>query len=458
MLHDGGYLYVFQKQLADDVESWECTERRKKTCKARVKLDNDRIIDRVNDHTHAPNQTRVETAKVRATMKRSAETTLDAPNRIISDSLAQASDAVAVNMPSLDNVRRTIRRYRAENTALPANPQTRAAVPAIPNNLAVTSNGDRFLLYDSGVGDANRILVFATDQALALLRQCDHWFGDGTFSVSPSIFFQVYTIHSICNGKVVPCIFALLPNKTGLTYNQLLTEVGNNMNGHAPSDMLFDFEQAAFNAARHVFPGIDVKGCFFHLSQNLWKKIQQNGLALLYGNDDEFAMLMRSIAALAFVPEIDVPQAFYNLEAEIRNNYNNNSIDVVLDYFEDNYIGRLQRGRPRGIPTFPISIWNMFDRTDEELPRTNNHIEGWHNRFNQNVGSAHPTLWKFIESLQREESMVRAEIAQVLGGHPVTQKKKYADCAMRVKNIVIAYPVRRANMLDLRSIAHNLSF
>ena len=204
MLHDGGYLYVFQKQLADDVESWECTERRKKTCKARVKLDNDRIIDRVNDHTHAPNQTRVETAKVRATTKRSAETTLDAPNRIISDSLAQASDAVAVNMPSLDNVRRTIRRYRAENTALPANPQTRAAVPAIPNNLAVTSNGDRFLLYDSGVGDANRILVFATDQALALLRQCDHWFGDGTFSVSPSIFFQVYTIHSIFNGKVVP--------------------------------------------------------------------------------------------------------------------------------------------------------------------------------------------------------------------------------------------------------------
>ena len=100
-----------------------------------------------------------------------------------------------------------------------------------------------------------------------------------------------------------------------------------------------------------------------------------------------------------------------------------------------------------------------MDRTQAELPRTNNHIEGWHNRFSLNVDGVHPTIWKFIESLQREESMVRAEINQVLGGHPVTQKKKYAQCAERVKNIVDAYPVRRADIMGyLRSIAHNLSF
>ena len=83
MLIDGGYLYVFQKTLADDVQSWECTERRKNTCRARVKIQNDRIIDRVNQHTHAPNQTRVEVQKVRVSMKRRAETTLDPPHRII---------------------------------------------------------------------------------------------------------------------------------------------------------------------------------------------------------------------------------------------------------------------------------------------------------------------------------------------------------------------------------------
>ena len=460
MLHDGGFLYVFQKKLINEVQTWECVDRRKnKGCKARVKIDNDRIIDRVNIHTHAPNPTQVETKKVRAAMKRRAETTLDAPHRILSDGLAQASEAVVVNMPTLDNVKRALRRNRDGDDALPINPQTRAAIPVIPNNLAVTSIGDRFLLYDSGVGDPNRILMFATDQALRLLRQSNHWFGDGTFKVSPSIFFQVYTIHAICHEKVIPCLYSLLPNKTGPTYNRLLAEVANNMNGHAPLDMLFDFEQAAFNGARNTFPGITVKGCFFHLCQNIWKKIQDSGLDQLYINDGEFAILMRSISALAFVDEPDVPQAFYDLEAEIRNNYNHNGIDVVLDYFEDTYIGRQRRGRARAAPMFPIPIWNMFRRTDEDLPRTNNHIEGWHNRFSLNVDGAHPTLWKFIESLKREESVVRAEIAQVFGGHPVTQAKKYADCAQRIKNIVTAYPARRVDIIRyLRSISMNLSY
>ena len=459
MLIDGGYMYVFQKDLANDVQSWECTERRKNTCRARVKLLNDQIVDRVNAHTHAPSGTQAEVQKVRVAIKRRAETTLDAPHRIISDGFAQASEAVAVNLPCLNNVRRAVRRYRADNAALPANPADRAGIPAIPHNYSVTNRGDRFLLHDSGVGDAERILLFGTDDALALMRQSDHWFGDGTFSVSPLVFFQLYTIHSICEGKVIPCLYALLPNKTGATYDRLLTEVGNNMNGHAPTDILFDFEQAAFNAAQGEFPGVDVKGCFFHLCQNVWKKIQQNGLAQLYQDDDDFSILMRSITALAFVPEADVPQSFVSLEMEIRNNYNNNGIDVVLDYFEDNYIGRRRGRNRRAIPPFPISIWNMVERTEDDLPRTNNNIEGWHHRFSLNVDGAHPTLWKFIESLKREESLVRAELAQVLGGHPVTQKRKYADCAMRIKNIVTAYPVRRADIIRyLRSIAHNLSF
>lgn len=84
-------------------------------------------------------------------------------------------------------------RYRERNDDLPVNPQSREAIPTIPNNLAVTTGGDRFLLHDSGFGDENRMIVFASDQALDLLKQSDHWLGDGTFSVSPSIFFQVCT-------------------------------------------------------------------------------------------------------------------------------------------------------------------------------------------------------------------------------------------------------------------------
>ena len=83
------------------------------------------------------------------------------------------------------------------------------------------------------------------------------------------------------------------------------------------------------------------------------------------------------VASLAFVPTLDVPQAFYDLEADIRVNYNNhNVVDAVLDYVEDTCIGRERRGRPRDIPMIPIQIWNMYDRTLAQLPRTNNNVEG----------------------------------------------------------------------------------
>ena len=61
---------------------------------------------------------------------------------------------------------------------------------------------------------------------------------------------------------------------------------------------------------------------------------------------------------------------------------------------------------------------------------------------------------KLIQAFQCEESLVRAEIHQVLGGHPVPQQKKYAQCAERVKRIVAS-----ADMLGYaRVIAHNISF
>ena len=112
-------------------------------------------------------------------MKRRAETTLDPPQRILSECLAQASAKAAVNTPRMENVRRTIRRHRAENGD-PANPRDRANISA---------------------GDPERISIFATDQCLSLLEQSDNWFPDGKFSVSPVCFYQVYTIHAMALDK-----------------------------------------------------------------------------------------------------------------------------------------------------------------------------------------------------------------------------------------------------------------
>ena len=111
--------------------------------------------------------------------------------------------------------------------------------------------------------------------------------------------------------------------------------------------------------------------------------------------DDEFSLRVRMIGALAFVPPNDVIDSFDNLAQDIRDEYGQD-MDDILDYFEDNYVGRFRHNAPRKHPIFDIEMWNMFHRTDAELPRTNNAVEGWYRGFQAHVTVSHPSFWKFI--------------------------------------------------------------
>ena len=102
------------------------------------------------------------------------------------------------------------------------------------------------------------------------------------------------------------------------------------------------------------------------------------------------------LAALAFVPLPDVIDASESVADEF-------PLDAqkVINYFEDTYIGRLRPGGHRRALLFDLALWNMYDQTIGDLPRTNNAVEGWHRRFQANVGAYHPYFWKFIDILKR---------------------------------------------------------
>jgi len=85
---------------------------------------------------------------------------------------------------------------------------------------------------------------------------------------------------------------------------------------------------------------------------------------------------------------------------------------------------------------FQLAIWNMFERVNDELPRTNNSIEVWHRAFQENVAACHPTFYRFLDTPKREE-VVRVSILQTLGGHPPpAARRRYNDCNERITRIV----------------------
>ena len=103
-----------------------------------------------------------------------------------------------------------------------------------------------------------------------------------------------------------------------------------NLENRNPDDILDDFERAAISSILNLNPQIEVKGCFYHFSSNVWKRIQNVGLQQRYNNDQELASQLRMWSAIAFLPPADVIQDFEELVDEIRNIYNG-EVDELLD-------------------------------------------------------------------------------------------------------------------------------
>ena len=178
---------------------------------------------------------------------------------------------------------------------------------------------------------------------------------DGTFKTSAELFFQVYTIHSCTANQVLPCVYALLPNKQQGTYHRLFEILKEHQNALAPQNVMVDFKLAVLNAIGASFPDSSKKGCFFHFSKAIIRKIQSLGLQVRFKDDEDFGHKVRMLAALAFVPEPDVINAFEAVSEDF-------PLDAqeVIDYFEDTYIGRLRHGGHHRVPLFQLGLCTIY--------------------------------------------------------------------------------------------------
>ena len=112
---------------------------------------------------------------------------------------------------------------------------------------------------------------------------------DGTFKVVPSLFAQLYTVHALVggvypfrDGHLLPSIYILLQGKSSVYYRRMWQVIRQLCTDSNPQYLLVDFERAAINTFKEVWPMTFIKGCFFHLAQSVHRKIQELGLKTLY--------------------------------------------------------------------------------------------------------------------------------------------------------------------------------
>ena len=102
-------------------------------------------------------------------------------------------------------------------------------------------------------------------------------------------------------------------------------------------------------------------------------------------------------------------------------------------------------------------MWGVYDHVQDDLPRTNNSVEDWHNGLNPHIGVHHADIWKIIDIIQKEEDLSRVELVHIQQGRNIGNPNPvYQRVNDRIETVVGDYG-NRAAMDYLRGIAHNIT-
>eukprot|EP00102_Acyrthosiphon_pisum_P023299 XP_016660509.1 PREDICTED: uncharacterized protein LOC107883943 [Acyrthosiphon pisum] len=158
-----------------------------------------------------------------------------------------------------------------------------------------------------------------------------------------------------------------------------------------------DFEKAAHEATKTMFPGIAIIGCRFHLGQAWW---QHNILRTSYLIDgDELGIWLKSFFGLPFLPVEKVEEGFLELMSTCPNE---NESYIFSDYILKSYIesGCL----------FPPELWASEPSIS---PRTTNGAESFHKMYNGQFHSAHPPTHVVISVLMEIQAETMTKINSI---------------------------------------------
>ena len=440
-----GYKYQINRRGLDGRIFWRCSKSR--TCSGTLTTLNGEIIsNRADQHSHPADDSEISACKTLETIKTTIRESIDPVPSIYQRSMIEISarydrDAIAAHFPSFPTIKSAL--YRIRRQRLPPLPQSRSEVH-FHGEWARTYNGSQFLIAEQG-GDEDKIIIFTTTDNMRYLSEVERIYMDGTFQTCPSLFYQIFTIHAFKSGKQFPLVYCLLPGKSRSIYLKALEllilkarQLGYNIN---PNEILTDFEIAIIQAIQLIFPSTTVKGCYFHFTQAINRKINTMGLQTLYKQDAVMNQFIRKTAALAFIPA-DLVFFGWNMVktmAPIRP-----EIHEFLNYFEDTWL----------VGQFPPVLWNVFNQ-DAHNPRTNNHVEGWHNKLKRIARKAHPNIYEIVTIFKQEQAFTEVSIAQLASG--ATLRKRANKSVQKDNRIQKLKEDFVANLITLGEYLQGLS-
>ena len=425
LVEGSSYVYIKDgKPNKKGQQRWRCTVRNKHlSCTASV-LQNGTIFTR-GAHAHKCTQKdcALPTALIKSQLRNEGKSRPFASGAtLVKEAIQQhlPANAPASTLPSVPALVKStnyLRQKRRPNH--PKDDKFKWVDGALPDN---------FLQKDFTVGTA-RHLIFYTTFILTLLSKAKTWYVDATFKAVQRPFKQLWTIHAFItqnqSTKQVPLMFVLMSRKSKDDYIAILRHIKDALPIISVTTVVMDFEAAVWNAFRSVFDPISIRGCSFHWSQALWRRIQDEGLAPTYRQRKNTSKYLRELMCLPFLPAEEIVQTFRDFQNLLLPTHPE-ALHKVVQYVEDNWINS---------NIWDPSCWSVFGRA----VRTNNDTEGWHHHLNilcEKIGHNNINLYELIEVLHREAGLVCNQ-CQLVGEEKLKryQRLKYQTYQERIFTI-----------------------
>jgi len=179
--------------------------------------------------------------------------------------------------------------------------------------------------------------------------------------------------------------------------------------------IMSDFQSGLIEAVKLQFPNALHRGCHFHYSQAVWRKVQEYQLAVPYVHDEHVTPAIQLCLALAFIPDSEVKINFDHIVRDVPVS-RIERLQPFFSYFSTTWVNGI----------FPLVMWNKYGADFRH--RTNNVVESWHARLKHRL-TYHPNIFVLIKALQHEQSIAELTMARAAAGaSPVRRRVK---CAFR---------------------------
>uniref|UniRef100_A0A914WLX7 Ubiquitin-like protease family profile domain-containing protein n=1 Tax=Plectus sambesii TaxID=2011161 RepID=A0A914WLX7_9BILA len=306
----------------------------------------------------------------------------------------------------------------------------------------LTGDNERWLLKSD---EKHGVFVFAADSDLRLAAECDPLVGDATFKASPKAAYQLYTLHGKYTNSTgapewIAVAFALMGSKSeaahAVVFDAILskwTELGCQPKF---TKFLVDFDPGQLGAVSAAFGAEKLKGCLFHHTQALLRKIKRKGLLCFYngafGSKNVIWRWLRLICALPFLPPKLVQVVW---DADLRRpprppigwvapkgfgEWPTAQLQAFSDYVQEFWFDKM-----------PLMWWNHWTTVTD---RTSNAAEAFHSVLSkQRTTLAHPSLTKFLPWLQAIHSRLQTRMVQLqAGATPRPKDQRYVRLDERI--------------------------